>query len=50
VYIPADIVHAIFNAGPDVLDFLAILGPAKSPAPGTIEVGDQEPWTSLRRP
>ncbi|MDQ6631077.1 MAG: cupin domain-containing protein [Verrucomicrobiota bacterium] len=47
-YVPAGIVHATFNVGADTLEFLAILSPAKSEEPMTIEVGDQEPWKSLR--
>jgi uncharacterized RmlC-like cupin family protein len=41
--------HATYNAGPDTLDFLAILSPAKTPPPVTIEVADQEPWKSTRK-
>ncbi|MEW6156183.1 MAG: cupin domain-containing protein [Verrucomicrobiota bacterium] len=48
LYLPPDLVHATFNVGKDVLDFLAILAPAKTSGPITIEVGDQEPWLSLR--
>jgi hypothetical protein len=31
-----------------MLDFLAVLSPAKSDGPVTVEVSDQEPWKSLR--
>lgn len=48
VYLPAGIVHGTYNIGNDVLDFLAILAPAKSEGPMTVEVGDEEPWRSLR--
>ncbi len=48
VYIEAGIVHATYNAGKDVLDFLAILSPGKAEGPGTVDVSDQEPWKSLR--
>jgi mannose-6-phosphate isomerase-like protein (cupin superfamily) len=48
IYLPVGLIHATFNAGTDKLDFLAVLSPAKTPAPMTIEVGDQEPWRSLR--
>jgi len=48
VYLPAGIVHATFNAGGEGLEFLAVLSPAKSAGPVTVEVGDQEPWKSLR--
>ena len=50
LYLPAGIIHGTFNNGPDPLDFLAILSPAKSPGPVTVEVSDQEPWRSLRVP
>jgi quercetin dioxygenase-like cupin family protein len=49
IYLPAGIVHATFNAGPDKLDFLAVLSPAKISGPMTVEVGDEEPWRSLRK-
>lgn len=48
VYLPAGIVHGTYNIGDDLLDFLAILTPAKSAGPMTVEVSDQEPWRSLR--
>jgi quercetin dioxygenase-like cupin family protein len=48
LYLPANLVHGTYNIGTEVLDFLAILSPAKSEGPGTVEVSDQEPWKSLR--
>ena len=48
IYLPVGIVHATFNAGTEKLDFLAILSPAKSEGPMTVEVADQDPWRSLR--
>lgn len=48
LYLPANVVHGTYNIGADALDFLAILSPAKSEGPGTIELGDEEPWKSLR--
>lgn len=48
LYLPPDLVHGTYNTGPEPLEFLAILSPAKAPGPITIEVGDQEPWKSLR--
>jgi quercetin dioxygenase-like cupin family protein len=48
IYIPAGLVHATFNAGSEVLDFLAVLSPAKSEGPPTIEIGNEEPWRSIR--
>lgn len=49
IYLPTGIIHATFNAGSELLDFLAILSPAKIKGPVTVEVGDQEPWRSLRK-
>ena len=49
IYIPAGMIHATYNAGSRTLDFLAMLSPAQTPAPPTIEVADQEPWRSLRK-
>ena len=48
IYLPVGIVHGTYNTGSEPLDFLAILSPAKTPGPPTIEVADQEPWRSLR--
>jgi oxalate decarboxylase/phosphoglucose isomerase-like protein (cupin superfamily) len=48
LYIPAGMIHGTFNIGTDELDFLAVLSPAQSEPPGTVEIGDQEPWRSLR--
>ena len=48
VTIPIGMIHATYNAGDDVLDFLAILAPAKGEGPVTVEVSEQEPWRSLR--
>jgi quercetin dioxygenase-like cupin family protein len=49
LYLPAGIVHGTYNIGSDTLDFLAILSPAKSGEPVTVEVNGQEPWKSLRQ-
>lgn len=48
LYLPAGIIHGTYNVGSEMLDFLAILSPAKSGEPVTIEVSEQEPWKSLR--
>jgi quercetin dioxygenase-like cupin family protein len=48
VYLAADIVHGTYNIGADTLDFLAILSPAQSEGPATVDVFDEEPWKSLR--
>lgn len=48
IYIPVGMIHATYNAGTEPLDFLAILSPAKGDGPVTVEVGDEEPWKSLK--
>lgn len=48
LYLPAGVIHGTYNIGKERLEFLAILSPAKSDGPVTVEVGDQEPWKSLR--
>jgi quercetin dioxygenase-like cupin family protein len=49
-HIPADVVHGTYNAGDDTLRFLAILSPAKIKGPALIDMSQEEPWRSLRRP
>ena len=49
LYLPVGIVHGTYNTGSGVLDFLAVLSPAKSEGPVTVEVSGQEPWSSLRK-
>lgn len=48
LYLPAGVIHGTYNNGPSELEFLAVLSPAKSDGPVTVEVGEQEPWKSLR--
>lgn len=49
VFIPADVVHASFNTGTAPAKLLAILGPCVGEGGYvSVEVGDQEPWKSLR--
>jgi len=48
LYLPAGVVHGTYNTGREVLDFLAVLSPANSDGPATVEVSDREPWKSLR--
>jgi len=50
LYVPAGVVHGTYNIGQDMLDFLAVLSPAKSEGPGTLDVSGEEPWKSLRKP
>lgn len=47
-HIPKDVVHGIFNAGQDTLEFLAILSPAQCEGPVLIDMSDEEPWKSMR--
>lgn len=47
-HIPRDVVHGTYNAGADVLVFLAILSPARSRGPALVDVSHDEPWRSLR--
>jgi len=48
VYLPAGLVHGTYNVSKTTLEFLAVLSPASSAGPVTIEVGGEEPWKSLR--
>jgi quercetin dioxygenase-like cupin family protein len=48
IYLPAGMVHGTYNISAETLDFLAVLSPAKSDGPVTLEVSAQEPWRSLR--
>ena len=43
VYIDADVVHAIFNASTEDLEFLAILGPSSGWDAGTIDESQNAP-------
>lgn len=49
LWLPRGLVHATYNASDEELDFLAVLSPARSPGPGTVDVSEDEPWKSLRR-
>ena len=48
VLVPADCVHASFNAGSEDAVLFVVLAPAKSDAPLGIDVSDDEPWNALR--
>jgi quercetin dioxygenase-like cupin family protein len=49
VFIPKDVVHASFNTFAQPAKLLAILAPCVTEAGYvSVEVGDQEPWKSLR--
>ena len=49
-FIPAKVVHAIFNSSRKPMTFLAILSPAEAPGPFLVDCYDDEPWRSLRPP
>jgi quercetin dioxygenase-like cupin family protein len=49
VHIPKGLIHATFNAGDDELEFLAVLAPADSTEPMTVDHSQEEPWKSLRQ-
>jgi quercetin dioxygenase-like cupin family protein len=49
LYLPAGIVHGTYNVGDGVLDFLAVLSPARNPGPITVDVSSEAPWHSLRQ-
>ena len=48
VFVPPGVVHASFNIGDEPVKLLAIFGNKGSEAPLAVEVGDQEPWNSIR--
>jgi quercetin dioxygenase-like cupin family protein len=49
VFIPADTVHASFNAGDGEAKLLAILGPCVADIGYvSVEMGDEVPWNTLR--
>lgn len=47
-FIPMGEVHGTWNAGDQMLVFLAILSPAKADEPGIVDHSEEEPWKSLR--
>ena len=49
-FIPKAVVHAIFNSSRKPMTFLAILSPATAPGPFLVDVYDEEPWRSVRKP
>jgi hypothetical protein len=49
-HIPMNVVHGTYNAGSDILVFLAILSPAKFEGPALIDVHQDEPWRTLHAP
>ncbi|HEA22902.1 hypothetical protein LCGC14_0772830 [marine sediment metagenome] len=48
VYIDADVAHATFNAGEGELEFLAVLSPTEGWEAGTLDVSQEEPYSSYR--
>src|SRR6476659_1017599 len=49
-FIPPKVVHAIHNPSKKPMTFLAILSPAVAKGPFLIDVYNDEPWRSLRKP
>ncbi|MBX2814462.1 MAG: cupin domain-containing protein [Saprospiraceae bacterium] len=48
IYLDPDVVHATFNAGNDVLEFLAILSPKAGWSGGTIDESQNLPYKHYR--
>lgn len=49
VFIPSDVIHASFNVGQNPAKLMVTLGPCVGDGGyEVVEVGDQEPWKSLR--
>jgi len=48
VYIAKGVVHATFNPFTKPLEFLAVLSPADSSEPMTLDRSQEEPWKSMR--
>jgi quercetin dioxygenase-like cupin family protein len=49
-FIPADVVHASFNAGDQPAEILAILGPCVGPVGyELVDVANDAPWNTLRK-
>src|SRR6186713_2834585 len=44
------VVSGTYNAGKDMLVFLAILSPAVFDGPALVDVHTDEPWASLKKP
>jgi quercetin dioxygenase-like cupin family protein len=49
-HIPANMVHGSYNASDRPLVLLAILSPATIKGPALVDVCQEEPWRSLRKP
>ena len=47
-HIPADTVHATFNAGRGVLKLLCVNGKPEESGPALVDGPDEEPWCSIR--
>lgn len=48
-HVPRDVVHGTYNVGSETLVFLAILSPATSDGPVTVDVSMDPPWVSLKQ-
>jgi quercetin dioxygenase-like cupin family protein len=49
-FIPEKVVHAIHNTSKKPMRFLAILSPAVAEGPFLVDVYNDEPWRTLRKP
>jgi hypothetical protein len=49
-FIPKGVVHAIHNPSKKPMSFLAILSSAQAKGPFLVDVYNDEPWRSLRKP
>lgn len=50
IFIDTNVVHASFNVGSGMATLSVVLGPADGPGGySVVDVGDQEPWASLRQ-
>jgi len=49
VFLPANVVHASFNAGDDDAKFVAIISPCRGEEGyQVVELGDEAPWNTMR--
>lgn len=49
-HIPVNMVHGSYNCTDKELVLLAILSPAKISGPALVDVCEQEPWRSIKKP
>ena len=49
-HIPKNVVHGTYNPFDEPLVFLAILSPANTAGPALVDVFEEEPWCTLKKP